>query len=244
VNREEPFLKRWARLKRAKTENKTEKEKDAPAPQEAPGTAATMVPGTAPGMAGTMAPGTAPGMAGTMAPGTAPGMAGTMAPGTAPGTASQTEADRGDPNAIAELPPIESLGKDSDYRPFMREGVPQALRLAALRKLWASDPALAAPDPLDLHNLDYTHLAAPGQVVSTSYRIGKGFAQEVDKSLKRVEEARSESEGAESERAESGGSAPEPPGDPARDEATPKPATEAGPEPSPAKPRNGVKPPA
>jgi hypothetical protein len=123
-----------------------------------------------------------------------------MASGTAPGTAPGNETDRGDPKVVAELPPVDSLGKDSDYSPFMREGVPQALRLAALKKLWASDPALAAPDPLDLHNLDYTHLAAPGQVVSTSYKVGKGFADEVDKSIERVERARLESEEKEKEK--------------------------------------------
>lgn len=42
-----------------------------------------------------------------------------------------------------DLPPLESLGRDSDYTAFLREGVPQALRLAALRKAWSSDPAIA-----------------------------------------------------------------------------------------------------
>lgn len=128
--------------------------------------------------------------------------------------AAGADADRGDPKVVAALPPLDSLGKDSDYSPFMREGVPQALRLAALRKLWASDPALAAPDPLDLHNLDYTHLAEPGQVVATSYRIGKGFADEVDKSIERVEKARLESEKEEKDRpgpAESKSAESEPP---------------------------------
>lgn len=98
--------------------------------------------------------------------------------------------DGGDPEVVAKLPPLESLGKDSDYSPFMREGVPQALRLAALRKLWGSDPALAAPEPLDLHNIDYTHLAAPDQVVATSYQAGRGFADKVEESIERVEKER------------------------------------------------------
>jgi hypothetical protein len=37
------------------------------------------------------------------------------------------------------LPPIESLGPDSDYTVFLRKGVPEALRQAALRKAWMSD---------------------------------------------------------------------------------------------------------
>jgi hypothetical protein len=40
------------------------------------------------------------------------------------------------------LPPIESLGADSDYTVFLKAGVPEALRVAALRKLWVSDPLI------------------------------------------------------------------------------------------------------
>jgi hypothetical protein len=120
--------------------------------------------------------------------------------GERPGERLKTEpappADAGDPDVIAKLPPIESLGEHSDYSPFMREGVPMPLRLAALRKLWTSDPALAGPELLDLHNLDYTHLAAPGQVVATSYQVGRGFVDKVEESIKRVEEARSKEEAA------------------------------------------------
>jgi hypothetical protein len=49
---------------------------------------------------------------------------------------------RPDEDAIdpATLPPLESLGPDSDYTVFLRKGVPEALRLAALRKAWMSDP--------------------------------------------------------------------------------------------------------
>ena len=39
----------------------------------------------------------------------------------------------------SSLPPIESLGADSDYTQFLRRGVPEVLRLAALRKAWMSD---------------------------------------------------------------------------------------------------------
>ncbi|WP_142848124.1 DUF3306 domain-containing protein [Telmatospirillum sp. J64-1] len=41
------------------------------------------------------------------------------------------------------LPPLDSLGADSDYRPFMAPNVPKALRLAALRTAWRSDPKIA-----------------------------------------------------------------------------------------------------
>ena len=102
-------------------------------------------------------------------------------------SATPTGADEGDPKVVAELPPIESLGKDSDYKPFMRAGVPQALRLAALRKMWASDPLIATPDPFEMHSVDFTHLAAPGQAVKTAYQVGRGFVDAVDKTADRLE---------------------------------------------------------
>ncbi len=43
---------------------------------------------------------------------------------------------------IAELPPIESLAADSDITAFLRKGVPQALRNAALRRIWLLDPKI------------------------------------------------------------------------------------------------------
>lgn len=43
----------------------------------------------------------------------------------------------------ASLPPVESLGADSDYTVFLAPEVPQALRLQALRKAWVSDPVIA-----------------------------------------------------------------------------------------------------
>lgn len=43
----------------------------------------------------------------------------------------------------ASLPPVESLGADSDYTAFLAPEVPQAIRIQALRKAWVSDPVIA-----------------------------------------------------------------------------------------------------
>ncbi|HEV7369167.1 DUF3306 domain-containing protein [Arenibaculum sp.] len=40
------------------------------------------------------------------------------------------------------LPPLESLGADSDYAAFLAKGVPKALRNAALRRAWSTDPVI------------------------------------------------------------------------------------------------------
>lgn len=43
---------------------------------------------------------------------------------------------------VGSLPPIESIGADTDISAFMREGVPAALRTAALRRVWSADPTI------------------------------------------------------------------------------------------------------
>jgi hypothetical protein len=43
---------------------------------------------------------------------------------------------------LASLPPIETLDASSDFSVFLKPGVPQALRNAALRKAWLTDPLI------------------------------------------------------------------------------------------------------
>jgi Protein of unknown function (DUF3306) len=43
---------------------------------------------------------------------------------------------------IAALPPVEDLTAESDFGAFLRKGVPERLRNAALRRMWALDPAI------------------------------------------------------------------------------------------------------
>ncbi|MFD1912958.1 DUF3306 domain-containing protein [Halodurantibacterium flavum] len=63
--------------------------------------------------------------------------------------AAHPEATPEDPELnLPELPDIETLGPDSDYRVFMRAGVPAALRTAALRKAWVARDAIAAHRPM------------------------------------------------------------------------------------------------
>ena len=42
----------------------------------------------------------------------------------------------------ASLPPIESIGANSDIRAFLQAGVPPDLSRAALRRAWSADPAI------------------------------------------------------------------------------------------------------
>lgn len=43
---------------------------------------------------------------------------------------------------VKSLPSIESINAESDITAFMRTGVPEALKRAALRRVWSSDPAI------------------------------------------------------------------------------------------------------
>jgi hypothetical protein len=43
---------------------------------------------------------------------------------------------------LASLPRVEDLTAASDLGPFLRPGVPAALRAAALRRMWSLDPAI------------------------------------------------------------------------------------------------------
>jgi hypothetical protein len=43
---------------------------------------------------------------------------------------------------LSALPPLDSITSATDITAFLRKGVPQALRTAALRKAWTTDPAI------------------------------------------------------------------------------------------------------
>lgn len=59
----------------------------------------------------------------------------------------------------ASLPDIESLTPESDFSPFLRAGVPDALRKAALRKLYVTEPSVVNYEPLVEYGWNFT---APG----------------------------------------------------------------------------------
>ena len=76
-----------------------------------------------------------------------------------------------------ELPALESLTKNSDFRAFMRPGVPEELRNRALRKLWASDPVYANLDGLLEYGEDFAAPFRMAGVVATVYRVLEGMPE-------------------------------------------------------------------
>jgi hypothetical protein len=90
---------------------------------------------------------------------------------------------------VPVLPPIEELTFQSDFTVFMAKNVPEAIRRAALRKLWVSDPVLANLDGLCDYNEDHhlTFMAiTPDQ---TSYQVGKGYLDEIEEKLAELDGA-------------------------------------------------------
>ncbi|QCG91467.1 DUF3306 domain-containing protein [Azospirillum sp. TSH100] len=78
-------------------------------------------------------------------------------------TVETAEAEVSEEAAVEEeapdLPPLDSLGADSDYTGFLRNNVPAELRREALRKAWVSDPVIAGFRGFADYDWDYN---APG----------------------------------------------------------------------------------
>jgi hypothetical protein len=65
-------------------------------------------------------------------------------PASAPSVASEGSDERlaQKPEALPELPSLESIGPSTDIRAFLSSGVPAELTRAALRTAWSADPAI------------------------------------------------------------------------------------------------------
>jgi len=90
-----------------------------------------------------------------------------------------------------DLPPIEELTAESDFTPFLKEGVPEELKRLALRKLWRSDPVFANLDGLVEYGEDFGAAFRNPGPVATLFRLGRGMPGPGDE-----EEAEQEPEGA------------------------------------------------
>lgn len=72
-----------------------------------------------------------------------------------------------------QLPPLESLGEDSDYSAFLNANVGKDLQRQALRKLFQS-PKFNVRDGLDDYDLDFSNPEPLGDVITAEmrHRIG------------------------------------------------------------------------
>jgi hypothetical protein len=88
-----------------------------------------------------------------------------------PASAAEIEAPEPPDSELtdADMPPLESLGEGSDYRGFLSPKVSEALRKAALRKLF-SQSRFNVTDGLDDYAEDFTRFEPLGDLVTHEMR--------------------------------------------------------------------------
>lgn len=78
------------------------------------------------------------------------------------------------------LPDPDTLKAGDDFSAFMAKSVPARLRNRALRKLWVSNPVLANLDDLVDYAEDFGKAGLSGEVIQTTYQVGKGLMKHVE----------------------------------------------------------------
>ena len=96
--------------------------------------------------------------------------------------------------APPELPPVESLTPESDFRSFMHPKVGDALRRVALKKLF-SDPHFNVADPYEAYSGDWTGgEPIPPEMLATLKHARSVLFREEDEEKKRLAEEKLEQE--------------------------------------------------
>lgn len=90
-------------------------------------------------------------------------------------------ADEVEPVSLEKLPSLDSLTAESDFTPFWRAGVPDDIRKAALKKLWATEPSVVNYVPLvengwDFNAPEFSQPLAPDEVARLMKQFVDGFA--------------------------------------------------------------------
>lgn len=81
---------------------------------------------------------------------------------------------------VAEAIDIDGLTYESDFTVFMKKGVPDALKNAALRKLWRSNPILAVVDGLNDYDINYRVSDKILTNFQSAYKVGRGYADKAE----------------------------------------------------------------
>ena len=80
--------------------------------------------------------------------------------------------------AVSNLPPIESLKKDSDFTPFLAPNVPDFLKRQAFKVLWMSSPFFNFRDGLDDYDENFRLIDKLITAADSDYKAGKGYGLE------------------------------------------------------------------
>lgn len=90
--------------------------------------------------------------------------------------------------AKLELPDPDSLQQGDDFKAFMAQAVPEAIRRRALRALWRSNPVLANVDMLVDYGEDFTDSAMVVENMQTAYQVGKGMLKHIEEMARQAAE--------------------------------------------------------
>lgn len=91
----------------------------------------------------------------------------------------EAEAARRQANrAAAEAIDIDAIDYDSDLSDFFKDGVPAALKQAALRKMWTSNPVFANLDGLNDYDHDYNVIDTILTKFQSAWQVGRGYRTE------------------------------------------------------------------
>jgi len=78
------------------------------------------------------------------------------------------------------LPDPETLSEESDFAVFLKDGVPEAIRRKALRRLWRLNPVFANLDGLNDYDEDFHDVAAAFEGLKSLYKAGRGYETDED----------------------------------------------------------------
>ena len=92
------------------------------------------------------------------------------------------------------LAEIEQMQQGDDFKPLIKSTMPEAVRRAALRRLWRSNPLFGFRDGLNDYDLDYTNAATVVENLKTAYKVGKGYLTGEEGEQKATEAAESTAE--------------------------------------------------
>jgi len=79
---------------------------------------------------------------------------------------------------VSTLPPLESLTGESDFTPFMSEGVPEIIKRKAMRILWRANPLFGFRDEMNDYDEDYNVVHKIIDSSFGSYQVGRGHLSE------------------------------------------------------------------
>lgn len=104
--------------------------------------------------------------------------------------AAIVEAERlAENRAAAEAIDLETVDESTDFKVFMRDGVPTVLRQMALKKLWRIHPIFGVLDGLNDYDHDYNVIDTVLTNFESAWKVGKGYAKKSKEEIREMVEA-------------------------------------------------------